>query len=105
MPEIDIECNSYNRKIGANNRSVSKTNKKSSRDKLMDYSMPKPFKFMTCLKRHNPNIIKIELLMKWNVIESMLSLLKIREIVNVINIKIGLNKRNMNSISLLLTIS
>jgi hypothetical protein len=67
--------------------------------------MPKPFKFMICLKRPNLNIINTEQLMNRTVMPSMLCLPKKREIVNVLNIKNGLNKKTMNLTLLLITIS
>jgi hypothetical protein len=98
--ETDTECNSYNRKIGASNKLMLKINKRMSRDKQMHYLMPKPFRYTTCSKKPNLSIINIELKMKLNVIELMLKSLKRREIVKLLNIKNGLDKNNMNSISL-----
>jgi len=103
--ETDIECNSYNRKIGANNKSMSSSNKKNLRGKLMLCSMHKPYKYMTCSKRPNLSIINIESKMKWTVIMLMPYSLNRRETVKSFNIKNGPDKKSTNLTSLQLMTS
>ena len=43
MPETDIECNSYNNKIGANNKLMKRNKDKKAKDLLTKLSMSKLF--------------------------------------------------------------
>ena len=65
----------------------------------MHYLMLRLFTYMICSRRPNLSIINIGLGMKWNMIELMLNSPKIREIVSVLSIKNGQDKKSLKLIS------
>ena len=105
MLETDIECNSYNRKIGANNKLKKSKWEKNWKDKLMNSLINKHYTFIKYFLTHKLNIINSEQKMRLIHFMIMKSYMKLRKLKNKQCMICGQLKRNMRLSLLLIMIS